>query len=277
MNDLACDEMLPLLSAYYDGELPESKLEVVTAHLQGCSLCRETLSSYRAISGLAAHMKLSNAPDRWGELESLLVNSSHSQRSIALKSRRPVLLVAALLLVAIGFGIWGWESHQSRHLEMNFDGFLTRFADDPHRAEQLLVFQYQGKAVNFDQAVEELRYRPAVVDHMPGGYQLVSANLLKMPCCQCLQATFKGPTGKPICVFEHDLDQPVWFGNRACVDAVCGGKKCRLIQVDGTIAATWQRARRFITVIGPQNLDEMVKLITQLDKDPPSVPSKSGL
>lgn len=277
MNDLACDEMLPLLSAYYDGELPESKLGIVTEHLQDCHRCRETLSSYRAISGLAAHMTQPNAPDRWGELEAELVTSPHGQRSMVHKSRRPISLVAALLLVAIGFGIWGWRSHQTHHLEMNFDGFLTRFAEDPQRAEQLLISQYQGRAVNFDQAVEELHYRPAVVDHMPSGYQLVSANLLKMPCCQCLQATFKGPTGKPICVFEHDLDQPVWFGDRACIDAICNGKKCRLIQVDGTVAATWQRAKRFITVIGPQNLDEMVKLIAQLDKDQPSTPDKSGL
>lgn len=272
MNEIHCDQMLPLLSAFYDGELPEEKRDIVSTHLKECSRCRETLNSFQAMSTLAAQLSPPDSPDQWPELRTSLVARQETRWTAKRWHQSAGLRAAAILLLAIGLGLWGWQQRHSHHLEMNFDGFLTTFTQDVKEAEQRLISQYQGKPVSFEQAVEVLRYRPAVVDHMPADYRLISANLLTMPCCQCLEATFKGPNGNPVCIFEHDLDQPVWFGNRASIDTICCGKKCRLIQVDGTVAATWKRADRFLTIIGPQNLDEMVKLIAQLDPDDPAQP-----
>lgn len=51
-----CRDMLPLLSAYVDGELPDDKREMVEAHLEACPVCRmsveemtEASKSYRAL------------------------------------------------------------------------------------------------------------------------------------------------------------------------------------------------------------------------------------
>src|SRR6478672_4885580 len=46
-----CEEIRPLLSAYYDGEATPDERSRVERHLTGCEDCRHVLAEYRAIGG----------------------------------------------------------------------------------------------------------------------------------------------------------------------------------------------------------------------------------
>ena len=69
-----------------------------------------------------------------------------------------------------------------------------------------------------------------------------------------------------LCVFEHDSDQPVWFGDRPTSSKMFSGKPTRLVQVDGCLAATWQQERRHITVIGAKDVDEVTRLVAHFER-----------
>src|SRR2546423_1119220 len=46
-----CNDIRPLLSAYYDGEATPDELSRVEGHMAGCEDCRHALAEYRAIGG----------------------------------------------------------------------------------------------------------------------------------------------------------------------------------------------------------------------------------
>lgn len=64
-----------------------------------------------------------------------------------------------------------------------------------------------------------------------------------------------------LCVFEHDEDEPVWFGDRPISFEVYSGKPTRVVQIGGGLAATWQQRRRHITVIGAKDIAEVSLLV----------------
>lgn len=274
MISLNCEQTQSLLSAYHDDELSPAQCREIESHLSGCMHCQSELKSFQALSRMAAQLQRPDAPDRWSELREA-INADHPFTSTApinsirqnrFRTFSPALV--ASLIIAIGLAFWFASGHRHQHgLSINFDAYLTAFEKNPTTADQILVAEYHGTPVTFPQAVEKLGYRPAVVDHMPVGYSLVSANLLKMPCCECLQATFRRSSGEVICVFEHDQDQPVWFGDRSALETQCNEKQCRLVQIDEHLAATWERNRKFITVIGVKSVQELLLLVQAFDRN----------
>lgn len=275
MTPLNCEQTQSLLSAYHDKELSVTQGQGVELHLESCARCQDVLKSFQILSRMAAQLQQVDGPDQWPELRTTLesdrpgiVPLPESQPG-KIKNRLFYSIAASLMIAAIGFSVWfALHDHRHQELSINFDAFLTEFEKNPASADRILRDRYQGRSVSLQQAVEKLGYRPIVVDHMPGDYSLVSATLLKMPCCECLQATFRRASGEIICVFEHDRDQPVWFGDRSAVETECGDKKCRLVQVDGQLAATWERERKFITVIGVKTVQELMSLVQAFDSDP---------
>ena len=116
---------------------------------------------------------------------------------------------------------------------MNFGHFLDTFEQAPDEAQRDLVKNYSGQPIEIPDATRELKYRPVVADGLPADYEPAQAYLLKMPCCRCLEVCYHRKDGGMLCVFEHDIDQPVWFGDRPTSSTVCSGKPTRLAQVDG--------------------------------------------
>src|SRR5437867_4489808 len=50
-----CNDIRPLISAYYDGEATQEEYSSVESHLARCEDCRQVLAEYRAIgSGMRA-------------------------------------------------------------------------------------------------------------------------------------------------------------------------------------------------------------------------------
>jgi len=276
---MKCYDVKRLLSAYYDNELTATGEDVdrcaIDEHLQNCDECRHDLQSYERLSNTAKILPELAPPDQWDAIEKAMVAAEQSPK-VTPVDRAPTRrwspqVVAPLAVIAIALVIvGGWMGlhllmHDHRdHLAIDFDAYLASFQTKPEAAQQVLLANYNGRSMQMAEAERVLGYRPAAAAVVPG-YEVNAVYVLDMPCCQCPQVVLqrKGSDGEgQIAIFEHEKDQPVWFGDRSTNTAICGGRPTRIVQVkDGYLAATWETKDRHLTIIGARNVDEVTSLV----------------
>lgn len=270
MKQLNCQEVQAELSAYHDGEVSETRRKEIETHLLLCSDCNSQLQMFQQLSVMVTKLPPVEAPDRWNKLaESPVRNIIRPETPSHGFRRKAIRYVSAALSIAFCVGILVWlipRDHHQHDVSVAFGAYLDEFANNPESADRLLTQSYRGTSVSFQEAVDSLGYRPVMVDHMPPGYSLVQAQLLRMPCCECLQATFSRNDGRVICVFEHDRNQSDWLKGRPVVSTQCDNTTCRMTQVDGHLAATWERGQRLVTVVGLQSIQELSLFVTHFGK-----------
>lgn len=271
-----CQEARGLLSAYFDGELPSERRQLLESHLRECAACEQELAQFGAIPDLVHGLDAPLPPvGMWEQIESGLDDDMLVQPVVRPSVNTSVLsrfaAIAAAIVVVVGIGVlvnqvW-YGSDEHGHLAADFAEYLEAFQKNPTDAHESLVSTYQGEAVSMAEATKKLGYRPAVANGLPERYSLDTVYVLKMPCCTCVQSICKADDGTTIALFEHETDQPIWFGNRPSIRASCFGKSCDIVQVDGLLAVSWQMNRRHLTVVGARDLAELEDLIRSLQDD----------
>lgn len=265
---MQCREVVELLSAYYDNELSQSLSVPITEHLQSCPRCLAELESFRRMSELTSQLD-EPTPGRteWSQLEATLDADAKlrplSGARVVAWSR--MIAVAAVLALCGAWGIlWRWDVVQHKQLVLNFNEFLDTFDEAPEVAQAKLSDRYSGRVVTLAEAAKELKYSPAVAGGLSADYEFDKAYLLKMPCCQCVEACYRRREGGEICVFEHGKDHPVEFGDRPCSFHECCGNPTCVARCRKTLAASWLRASRLILVVGAKDVAEVSDLAAQL-------------
>jgi hypothetical protein len=274
-----CTEVKELLSAYFDDELAAQKRTAVSEHLAGCAECSTELAGFERLSELARALDTPMSPPHmWSHLEQQLEEGRNSQK-VQLTSRSPsqyfpvqrLVAVAAAILVAVGLGWFGYstwighDGHSAFTAEMGH--YLEEFHRDPAAAQQFLLAKYEGRAVDAQQAVSLVGYRPAIADGMPEGYSVEKTYVMKMPCCTCVQCLCTRSDGSTVVVFEHDDEETKeWFGDRPEMSASCNGKQCMLVKLDDRIAASWKHDKRHFTVVGLRDVAELTNLVAWFDE-----------
>ena len=261
----------------------DSQSEVST-HLKTCLACADEVASFQSLSQSTAELSNPELPASiWRNVKAQL----DSETSVTLgQSENPVRAVAfrwasiaALLLVAVTFGFFAyhnWDGHGHRELAADFSEYLDVFQERPGDAHLVLVNKYAGKAVELDEAHVQLGYRPTLADGLPNGYTIQTSFVMDMPCCKCVKTICKRSDGGTLAIFEHDDEQPIWFGDRSSTQAECGGESCLLTQMDSQIAVSWQQGSRHLTVIGARDADEAAMLVEHLATAAPSRSGKPG-
>ena len=265
---MQCCEVVELLSVFYDGELPSDKAVAVADHIAFCANCAAELETLHKLTELTMKLDQPPTPDHiWPRIEAQLNASQPTAVSVRWAPRRMLIAVSALLLVSASWIAYTqWHAREHQHLAVNFSQFLDTFPQSPDEAQRDLVKSYSGVPIEIPDASRELKYRPIVADGLPADYEPIQAYLLRMPCCRCLEACYHRKDGGMLCVFEHEEDQPVWFGDRPISSEVYSGKPTRLVQVGGCLAATWQQQRRHITVIGAKDAAEVSLLVAHFEQ-----------
>lgn len=260
---MQCCDVVELLSAYYDGEVSHNTAEAIREHIDICDHCAEELKVLNELSALTAILEQPTPPRHvWPRIEAQLNKGQPTANSNKRPPHKAVLAMAALVLIGLSWvGYRHWHAHEHQDLAVNFGQFLDNFAEAPDDAQNVLVKNYSGIPIEISDAIRELKYRPVVAVGLPDDYELAQAYLLKMPCCRCLEACYRRKDGGMLCVFEHDKEQPIWFGERSTSSMICSGKQTRLVQFDGCLAATWQQQQRYITVIGAKDVAEVSHLV----------------
>lgn len=275
-----CSEVQDRLSAYFDGELTADEQSTVAAHLEGCSACGEELTAFGKLSEISAGLTTPQAPSHlWNELEAKLDNDAENKPTLAPPSLlqrlpRTVVAVAASLLVAVGLGIAGYSywfaTDEHEHLAINFEHYLEEFDRNPEKAQQILLANYNGQPTTVQEAAAKLKYEPVIAKGLPSGCSLKDVYMLDMPCCSCAQAVCHCDNGRPIAIFEHDIDQPVWFGDRPSINCLCDGKPTSIVQIDDRLAATWKQGNRYVTIIGARDLEDVTRFVAHLSGPKPN-------
>lgn len=264
-----CTETQDLLSAFYDGQLPDDVHAQVAQHVAQCDRCAEELAAFESLSRLAAEMADPDPPAAiWEQLEEGLEAPAPSPTASAPRAgRRSILrwlVLAATVLIAVGLGWWGFHDRHGDHHDMAtvFHRYLKRFETSPDEAQQMLLSMYKGQAVAPDQAVRLVGYRPATANPLPEGYQSPTTYVLKMPCCTCLQTVCRRADGSAIAIFEHDDANAEWLEGLPMEMTGCG-TQC-LCKVNNRLAARLQQGNRYITMVGVRDKEELATLVTWL-------------
>jgi len=280
-----CSEVKDLLSSYYDDELPADTRAAVAEHVAGCEECARELEDFSGLSTMAKALTHPESPARiWQQLEEQLHSEDRAKakRPTLLdwlrETRKPVMQLglasAAAILVAIawlGYGTW-YKHRGHAELAVVFGQYLDEFYKDPRAAQQILLAKYEGQAVDVEQAVHAVGYRPVVADGLPDGYTVESTYVMKMPCCTCVKCLCNRGDGTTIAIFEHDDEEADWFGDRREAEAICAGIECSIVALDDRFAVTWRHGERHITVVGVQDTAEVDRLVAWFDDRRQSVP-----
>lgn len=271
--DIDCTSAEKLLSAFHDGELgPELQL-AVQQHFESCPQCAQKIAELQEFSRIANQLaKPEVPPGIWPKLERQL--SAEAQKNAEffwLISSAPAvrgLVAIALIVVVASTATFVWlrqAEDDLDHVAVIFGRYLDGFDRNPAAAQQVLLSNYEGRTVSFDEAARQLRYRPAVGEKFLEGASLEALYLLKMPCCLCVQAVYRRHNGERLAIFEHVDDEPMWFGNRPAIHACCNGRSTSIVQVDGYLAASWRRHGRVLTVVGAKDVEQLPRLMASLD------------
>jgi len=288
-----CSEVQSRLSAHHDGELPPTEVARVTAHVADCPSCAAELASFDRLSGLSRRLTDPPVPAHlWEELRSKL-DASAEPRTILARPRKgvrhillrrlrkmsqtpailkPLLALAATVLVAVG--IWGaydnWFSPRGDdHLMMNFAHYLEEFSESPDNAQQILLAKYDGRPTTLAEATKILGYEPLAAKGLPPDCSLEKVYLLNMPCCMCAQIICRNQEGQSIAIFEHDMHQPVSYGDRPAVECLCDKIPTSVMQVGNKLAATWKEGKRHVSIVGAANLEEVTEFVAHFSGSNP--------
>ena len=281
-----CSKVQDLLSDYYDAEVSDDVRSEVAKHLSECSVCADRLAGFEKLSTVVGDWMTPLPPARvWAQIERGL--DRHADENVAslplpneTSRLRPVqshfsvarlLTLAATVLVAAGIWWMGhrvWSGHgQQDEMTAVFGRYLDEFRHDPSAAQQFLLTKYDGQPVDAQQAAQRVGYRPTIAGGLPDGYAVESTYAMKMPCCNCVKCLCLRKDGSNIAIFEHDDRETThWFGDRPVVSAKCGGKDCRVVQLDDHIAASWKHDDRHITVVGARDLAELNQIVAWFDE-----------
>ncbi|RMF41387.1 MAG: hypothetical protein D6753_09680 [Planctomycetota bacterium] len=271
---LECPEVRDRLSAYFDGELAPDQRSEIALHVERCPLCAEELRGFTKLSELVAAVQPdSQAADCWSDVVAQLERGRPTPPPPAVPLGRGALRSAALaasVVLAVIAGTFAFQTwfggHRHNHLAADLTRYAREFAENPGRAQRLLLATYDGQPLEIQQVGQRLNYEPTITRSVPPGWKLKEVYLLHMPCCTCAQAILESEDGRCVAVFEHDTDQAMWFGDRQSIDCLCDGKPTSIVDMGGQLVGSWQQGNRTLTVIGARDLKDITQFVMHLSR-----------
>lgn len=130
---MTCEEAMPLLSAYLDGETTPEERAAIAAHLADCASCRAILEEYRKIDEAIASLEATPpASLRERVMREIQKRPSHRRRTWA-----AVVAAAAVLAVAIAVG--GLPGLEQGRAAVTGPAAARALSEEPEASAPLLV------------------------------------------------------------------------------------------------------------------------------------------
>lgn len=176
---MTCKEIQRQLGSFVDGELDSESHKTITAHVEGCELCRKELD---AIQSLATHLAApspAEVPENlWTAIEERLNAEKHSGKpSIAPQKSRIPFRAAAMIALAVGVGslvlIWADKSvNKAEASPINFGIILDTLPVDAEVAFRKFLELYEAKEIHPREAkrlAPKLNF--GMPEDLPGGFR----------------------------------------------------------------------------------------------------------
>ena len=272
---MSCSEYQELLSAYYDDELaPELRIQV-EAHIDGCVKCSEELVGFEKLSSIAVRGDGPNAPASvWSAVtQELDGNESDGQvgiaKNVSFKNHSQLLKYIAAVAASILIGLFGFQlffSGGHDHKEMAEAIEYVAANLDVDGISSHLLDKYGGGVISPDESISQVGYRPIASNGLPSGYTVESIHIIDMPCCKCTQTACRRSNDSRFFIFEHDNEDTGWFEHRIKRECNCGGKDCKVVELDNRLAATYKTGNRHVTMLGVRDVEEIELLVSQFEE-----------
>ena len=266
-----CNEVQPLLSPFYDGELSPEQAHCVAAHVETCPSCAGQLQTLQRLSALVTGSQPPAAPPTLlPSIERSLDAASRPSANRRIRGRHLAALAgasAALVIVTVLTWQILWRPHSHGQMVDDFGTFLEEFERRPSESVNVLAVKYEGVPASADDATAALKRSTVGRATILGDHTLFKRYVLNMTCCRCVQTAYQRDGQVSLIVFEHDERQLDWFGHLPAVQAQCRDKPCCLIQVGNKLAGSWPLRNGHVTVIGMRDMSELDSLVQALKQE----------
>jgi hypothetical protein len=179
---MSCGQVKDWLGPYLDSEVSPDVQRAVEAHIAECAACSAELESLRRMASLlATPIRAPVSPELWHAIERRL-NEPRPQRRVILSSFRSVFAAAAVLVIAVGVGLFSlqWGVQRAEAATVNFGVLLDALKFDPQRAFAEFLSRYEAQEVSLERAKRHGRdLNFAIPETLPGGFKLVSTYALR--------------------------------------------------------------------------------------------------
>ena len=264
---MTCAECESLLDLFADGELAPERKQALSDHLAGCSQCAEKLAGIRALGDAVRQLPVPVVTaDLWERIAKDLGTPAIAGK---VRPKRTadwlrVASVAALVLIAVytgwlAFGPGPRRNHQPEVVDLSpmlEKGIPVNFnAGD----------EFKFVAAPLDQAKQQVTFRVFDQPQLTEGY---TAQQCRVGCCgprAIVQTEYRRDQDHCV-MFQYPRDLPVSFGVAATEQAKVGNKSVNLVQGKACWAASWQVNGTGITIVGPRDRDELLRMVAKVDQ-----------
>lgn len=270
---MTCQECEPLNGPLADGELQGAHNDLLLAHLAGCPACTAKLSAIRELGETVRMMPVQSPPaELWDGIAAQLAASPIAAPIAGkLHARRPVpwlrvAAVAALLLIAVytGWLAYGPTPGSREHSEVPVVD-LGPILDKGVPVNFIGAADFNFVAAPLDQAKQQVAFHVFAQPKLGEGY---TAEECKVGCCgphSIVQTQYRG--GKNTCVMlQYPRGLPVSFGAAPVERMNVGDKTISLVQGKKCWAASWHSNGTGVTIIGPDDREELLRLVAKVEK-----------
>lgn len=275
-----CSEIQDWLSAYYDNELAPELRSQVDAHLCECVNCSNELAGFDELNSLATRLDTSETPpasvwlavaqelDESKDIGQVEISENVTSINRTFNNRTSLLKYAVATAAAILFGFIGFQMLFNRdddHKKMATAMEYIAANSDAVGITTHLLDKFGGEEISPDSAISLMGYSPIASKGLPVGYSVESIQVLNMPCCKCTQTACRRPDNSRFFIFEHNNEETGWFEHRKKRECNCGGKHCKVVELDNRLAATYKKENRHITMLGVRDEEEIELLVRQFE------------
>ena len=264
-----CEQVIPLLSAFHDGELPSAQRAPVAEHVSSCGDCARRLESLQRLSALVQRSPTPPTPKGLLERVERVIgdNNAIANRPPFSYRRRVVAALLATAAAFIGIGVWqfAWgPGHDHQEMAATYGRFLDAYAAGAKDAPQILVSRYHGQPIDVQNAAHVLKRDSVARPTLLAKHEVADRFLLRMPDCDCVGTVYSCEGQTSLVLFEHEQEHPEWFGKRPMTRTECAGKPCCLVELNGSLVATWKVNGGYVTAVGVRDVAQLEQLMGEL-------------
>jgi hypothetical protein len=274
-----CQQVQAVLGCFHDGELEPANRAAVQAHLENCAGCAGELAVIAELSELTRALAEPEPPGNlWESVAERLVSGRKNAAQPGLHGLSPghplashpvfrltvrASAVAALVLAAVATG---WFGHKAFDSGLRVPGVVDQTnADDPNLLLDNVLAAGAGEQMSLQDATHRVDFQVFPAADLPDGYCLKECYLCRKGCCDLVQCKFLRQ-GEQVLLVQGSAEYPVDCGERPVLETQVNGKAARVIQCKGCLACNWQSHGTALTLVGPRDLSELVRLVSHIDQ-----------